>query len=56
MRGGARWNPQAGTSHITRLSVDLSQSTPSDYGIEQLYPHVGALPRQDDRYNTQAYR
>ena len=29
---------------------------PSAYGIEQMYPHVGALPRQDDRYNTVPYR
>lgn len=56
MRDGARWDPIAGSSHITRLSVDLSGSRPSNYGIEQLYPHVGALPRQDDRYNTVPYR
>jgi carotenoid cleavage dioxygenase len=56
MRGGARWDPIAGSSHITRLSVDLSRRRPSNYGIEQLYPHVGALPRQDDRYNTVHYR
>jgi len=56
MRGGESWDPIAGTSHITRLSVDLSRRRPRDYGIEQLYPHVGALPRQDDRYNTANYR
>lgn len=56
MRDGARWDPVAGSSHITRLSVDLSRRRPRDYGIEQLYPHVGALPRQDDRYNTANYR
>jgi carotenoid cleavage dioxygenase len=56
MRDGSRWDPIAGSSHITRLSVDLSRRTPRDYGIEQLYPHVGALPRQDDRYNTVNYR
>jgi carotenoid cleavage dioxygenase len=53
---GSAWDPVAGTSHITRLSVDLSTRRPRDYGIEQLYPHVGALPRQDDRYNTMPYR
>jgi carotenoid cleavage dioxygenase len=53
---GSRWDPVAGTSHITRLSVDLTKKKPSAYGIEQLYPHVGALPRQDDRYNTVPYR
>jgi carotenoid cleavage dioxygenase len=56
MRDGARWDPVAGSSHITRLSVDLSRRNPRNYGIEQLYPHVGALPRQDDRYNTVPYR
>jgi len=53
---GTSWSPQTGTSHITRLSVDLSRRRPRDYNIEQLYPHVGALPRQDDRYNTMPYR
>lgn len=56
MRGGERWDPIAGSSHITRLSVDLSRNRPKNYEIEQLYPHVGALPRQDDRYNTVPYR
>jgi carotenoid cleavage dioxygenase-like enzyme len=56
MRGGEPWNPIAGSSHITRLSANVSQSRPRSYGIEQLYPHVGALPRQDDRYNTMPYR
>jgi carotenoid cleavage dioxygenase-like enzyme len=56
MRGGLRWDPVSGSSHITRLSVDLSKGIPSAYGIEQMYPHIGALPRQDDRYNTQPYR
>jgi len=53
---GTVWTPQTGTSHITRLSVDLSRRRPRNYEIEQLYPHVGALPRQDDRYNTVPYR
>jgi carotenoid cleavage dioxygenase len=56
MRDGSSWDPIAGSSHITRLSVDLARGTPSAYGIEQMYPHVGALPRQDDRYNTEPYR
>jgi carotenoid cleavage dioxygenase len=55
-RDGSRWDPVAGSSHITRLSVDLGRRTPRDYGMEQMYPHVGALPRQDDRYNTVPYR
>ena len=42
---------------ITRLSVDLSKKMPKDYSIEVLYPEsLGALPRQDDRYNTAHYR
>ena len=56
MQDGSRWDPVAGSSHITRLTVDLSKRRPSAYGIEQMYPHVGALPRQDDRYNTAHYR
>jgi len=56
MHDGSRWDPIAGSSHMTRLTVDLSKRRPSAYGIEQLYPHVGALPRQDDRYNTMPYR
>jgi carotenoid cleavage dioxygenase len=56
MRDGAQWNPIAGSSHITRLSADLSKGRARDYGIEQMYPHEGALPRQDDRYNTMPYR
>jgi carotenoid cleavage dioxygenase-like enzyme len=57
MRDGSRWDPVRGASHITRLSVDLTKKTPKDYSIETLYPnHVGALPRQDDRYNTVHYR
>jgi carotenoid cleavage dioxygenase len=55
-RDGSQWNPATGTSHITRLSVDLSQRRPRAYNLEQLYPHAGALPRQDDRYNTENYR
>lgn len=57
MRGGEAWDPVAGSSHITRLSADLSTRRPRNYGIETMYPnHIGALPRQDDRYNTMPYR
>jgi carotenoid cleavage dioxygenase len=57
MRDGSRWDPVRGASHITRLSADVSQKNPTDYSIETLYPnHIGALPRQDDRYNTVPYR
>jgi carotenoid cleavage dioxygenase len=55
-KDGSAWNPGTGSSHSTRLSVDISQRNPRAYNIEQLYPHVGALPRQDDRYNTVPYR
>jgi len=41
---------------ITRLSVDLSKKNISDYSMEVLYPHLGILPRQDDRYQTIPYR
>jgi carotenoid cleavage dioxygenase len=57
MRDGASWDPVAGSSHITRLSADLSRRRARGYEMETLYPnHVGALPRQDDRYNTMPYR
>ena len=57
MRDGSRWDPIKGASRITRLSVDLSKKSVKDYNIEVMYPnHLGALPRQDDRYNTVHYR
>jgi carotenoid cleavage dioxygenase-like enzyme len=56
MQRGAQWDPVRGTSHITRLSADLNTKRPSGYSIEQLAPWTGALPRQDDRYNTMPYR
>lgn len=56
-RDGTQWDPVRGASHITRLSVDLSGKSVSDYQMEVLYPHhIGALPRQDDRYHTVPYR
>jgi carotenoid cleavage dioxygenase-like enzyme len=57
MHDGSRWDPVKGSSQITRLSAALSKETPSDYQIEVLFPeYTGALPRQDDRYNTAHYR
>ena len=57
MHDGSNWNPVKGTSYITRLSAELSKETPRDYRIERLYEeYTGALPRQDDRYNTAPYR
>jgi carotenoid cleavage dioxygenase-like enzyme len=56
-RDGQKWNPVQGSSRITRLSVDLSKKSVKDYQMEVMYPnHLGALPRQDDRYNTVPYR
>ena len=57
MHDGSRWDPVKGGSIITRLSADLPQKTPKDYGIEVLFPGMLLpLPRQDDRYNTAHYR
>ncbi len=57
MRDGSRWDPVKGASQITRLSADLSKKSLKDYKMEVLYPgFFGALPRQDDRYNTAQYR
>ncbi len=56
MRDGSRWDPIAGASRITRLSVDLAGREPTAFGMEEMYPHVGGLPRQDDRYHTMPYR
>jgi carotenoid cleavage dioxygenase-like enzyme len=56
-RDGSHWDPVKGSSHIVRLSADMSKKNPSAYNIEMMYPnHTGALPRQDDRYNTMPYR
>ena len=56
-RDGTQWNPIQGASHITRLSVDLANKSVSGYQMDVLYPHhIGALPRQDDRYHTVPYR
>ena len=57
MQGGKPWDPERGSSRITRLTADVSGRTPRGYDIETMYPdHIGALPRQDDRYNTMPYR
>ena len=55
-KDGSPWNPVTGTSYITRLSADLNATSVKDYAIERLSPWTGALPRQDDRYNTVPYR
>jgi carotenoid cleavage dioxygenase-like enzyme len=56
MQGGKQWDPIRGTSYMTRLSVNMNNRSVSGYDIERLYDYTGALPRQDDRYNTENYR
>jgi carotenoid cleavage dioxygenase len=56
MLDGSNWNPATGTSYITRLSANMNSRRPGGYEIERLAPWTGALPRQDDRYNTMPYR
>ncbi|MGA0805343.1 MAG: carotenoid oxygenase family protein [Pseudohongiellaceae bacterium] len=56
MLDGSNWNPATGTSYITRLSANMNARRPGGYEIERLAPWTGALPRQDDRYNTMPYR
>lgn len=56
MQGGKSWDPVRGTSYMTRLSVNLNDRSVNGYEIERLYDYTGALPRQDDRYNTENYR
>ncbi|HXU21559.1 MAG TPA: carotenoid oxygenase family protein, partial [Verrucomicrobiae bacterium] len=53
---GEPFDPKAAAGTVHRLSVDLSDKTPRDYNMEELYPQTGALPRQDDRYQTIPYR
>jgi carotenoid cleavage dioxygenase len=55
-RDGSAFNPMASLAFQTRVSVDTSRRNPRDYKAEQMYPHTGGLPRQDDRYNTAPYR
>ena len=55
-RDGSRWNPAVAMSNVTRVSADLTARRPKIYAAEVLYPLVGDLPRQDDRYNTMPYR
>lgn len=42
-------------SYVHRLTANISGRN-KGYGIEQLYPLIAPLPRQDDRYNTVPYR
>jgi carotenoid cleavage dioxygenase len=51
---GEPFDPVAGAAHLTRVSVDLSKKA-GTYDMEILYPQVGILPRQDERYQTLPY-
>jgi len=53
---GEPFDPRAAAGHITRLSVDVSHASVSNYEMETLFPQTGVLPRQDDRYQTHPYR
>jgi len=53
---GEPFDPKAAAGYVTRLSVDLSKKNITEYSMEKLYPQTGALPRQDDRYQTKPYR
>jgi carotenoid cleavage dioxygenase len=55
-RDGTVYDPVAALAYQTRVSVDTTRRTPRGFEMEKLYPHTGTLPRQDDRYNTVAYR
>lgn len=51
-----KFDAQLAQTQITRLSVDLSKKSARDYRMEELYPHVGELPRIDERYLTLPYK
>ncbi len=53
---GEPYDDRAAEGRITRLTVDLSKKSLDTYDMEILYPTVGILPRQDDRYHTVPYR
>ncbi len=50
------YDPRAAEGRITRLTVDLTKRDIGTYDMEVIYPTVGILPRQDDRYHTLPYR
>ena len=52
---GEPFDPIGAQGHLTRLSVDVSGPAKL-YDMKVLYPQVGVLPRQDDRYHTHPYR
>lgn len=54
-KDGAPFDPSVGASYIHRLSVRLDGNS-NEYKMEQMYPLIAGLPRQDDRYMTKPYR
>jgi carotenoid cleavage dioxygenase len=54
-KDGAPFDIEAAQGRVTRLSVDLAQASRPGYEMEILFPHTGALSRQDDRYHTVPY-
>jgi carotenoid cleavage dioxygenase len=54
---GERFNPVTAAGKVARLSIDTTAKSLSAYDMELKFDgYTGGLPRQDDRYNTQAYR
>jgi len=51
-----KFDPVLAQTRMTRMSVDLSRKSARDYQMEELYPHVGELPRIDERYLGQTYK
>jgi carotenoid cleavage dioxygenase-like enzyme len=51
-----KFDPVLAQTAMTRLSVDLSKKSAREYTMQELYPHVGELPRIDERYLTLPYR
>jgi carotenoid cleavage dioxygenase-like enzyme len=52
---GSPFDPVGARGHVTRISVDLAARSRPGYDMEVLYPEVGILSRQDDRYHTVPY-
>ena len=54
---GEKFDPVKSAGRVARLSIDTSAKSLSAYDMEIKFDgYTGGLPRQDDRYNTQAYR
>jgi carotenoid cleavage dioxygenase len=52
---GEPFDPVGAQGRVTRLTVDVSGPAKA-YDMQVLYPQIGVLPRQDDRYHTHPYR